>query len=83
MIVHETIHHGDYRNMRTVHIEPTWAGFVSMLQSSPYPMGRDAENNRYAAMSFAKLLRTGRSEHGWARFEVTDWQDPEQERHYT
>ena len=68
--VRETLHHGDFRNVREVTIFPTWAGFVELLASSPYPMGRDAENNRYAARAFADLLTTGKASHGWSTFDV-------------
>jgi len=70
MTVRETIHHGNYRNVREMTVAPTWAGWVELLQSSPYSMGHDAENNPYVAKAFAKLLTTGKTGHGWAEFEI-------------
>jgi hypothetical protein len=39
MKVRETIHHGDYYNVREQEIEPTWNGFVDLLMASPYGEG--------------------------------------------
>jgi hypothetical protein len=71
--VRETIHHGDYRNVREQTIRPTWDGLVALLDASPYnAKGHRADyaKNRYVAIMFADLLTKGRGEHGWARYEV-------------
>lgn len=73
MLVRETIHHGDYRNTREQEIEPTWEGFVKLLQASPYNAGKTAADhvtNKYVAKAFADLLTKGKAEHGWARYKV-------------
>jgi hypothetical protein len=71
--VRETIHHGDYYNVREVEIKPTWDGFVELLSGSPYAAGNDAStlaSNRYAAKTFADIINRGRGERGWALYEV-------------
>lgn len=71
--VTETIHHGDYRNVRSVTVPRTWAGFVNVLVSSRYAGGATAEtlaSNKYVAQAFADLLTTGRCEHGWATYVI-------------
>lgn len=72
--VRETIHHGDYRNIRTETIDQTWRGFTTMLNRSPYHAGKTNENwndgNVYVARLFADLLTTGKGSLGWARYEV-------------
>lgn len=76
MRVTETIHHGDYYNVRTVDMEPTFAGLVAMLQSSPYGSFpawgtvEDYASNRYVAQLLAGLLTRGRGELGWATYVV-------------
>ena len=71
--VRETIHHGDYHNVREMKIPPTWDGFVSLMTSSPYAGGSTAENlarNGYAARTFADLINKGRASRGWADYQV-------------
>ena len=73
MTVTETIHHGDYRNVRTVTVPRTWAGFVELLTASPYGAGESAERlagNKYAAETFANLLTLGIAERGWATYQI-------------
>lgn len=67
--VRETIHHGDYYNVRDETIMPTWDGFAAMLNRSPYP-AHQPSGNRYAAKLFADLLTSGAGDLGWARYEV-------------
>jgi hypothetical protein len=70
MRVTETIHHGDYRNVRTENIEPTFAAFLTFLQASPYKtMNADS---RYLKTAFSNLLTTGRGEFGWATYTQED-----------
>jgi hypothetical protein len=64
MIVRENIHHeGAEDTVRVQEIEPTWAGFVQLLLSSPYPGERTADslaNNPAAALAFAGLVTRSR-----------------------
>jgi hypothetical protein len=72
--VRETIHHGDYRNVREQTIRLTWEGFTDMLDGSPYNArghAADYARNRYTRL-FADLLTKGRGAHGWARYEVIE-----------
>lgn len=72
MLVRETIHHGDYYNVREQEIDPTWDGFVELLLASPYKGSSTAENlarNKYVAKAFADLLTKGEAEHGWASYQ--------------
>jgi hypothetical protein len=73
LTVRETIHHGDYRNVREQTIPATWDGFVSLLLASPYNGGHNAgwyAKNEYAAELFAGLIERRRGEFGWAHYEV-------------
>jgi hypothetical protein len=73
MIVRETIHHGDYRNVREQRIAPNFAGICDLLAASPYNGGKTLEQqaeNKFVVRMAAKLLTTGRGEHGWATYEV-------------
>lgn len=73
LTIRETIHHGDYFNVREQTVAPTWDGFVELLQASPYNAHAnpaDHASNRYAAKLFADLLTAGAGEHGWARYQV-------------
>ena len=71
MKIRETIHHGDYYNVREIDIPPTWAGFVDLMTTSPYRGGDTAETlavNKYAAQTFANLLTLGKGDRGWAHY---------------
>lgn len=79
--VRETIHHGNYRNVREQRIAPTWAGFIELLAASPYNNGGGTSDlselwnlhrahNRYVARLFADLLTRGIGDLGWAHYEV-------------
>ena len=75
--IRETIHHGDYRNVRTVDIGQalTFAAMSDVLTSSPYGMGKTLEDhakNRYVGKLFTDLLTAGNGEFGWARYEVVE-----------
>jgi hypothetical protein len=83
MVIRETIHHGDYRNVRTVdvpapryHSAPlTFSGLVSVLSTSPYnagwPLQKYADNG-YVAQLFVNLLTKGYGEFGWASYKVVE-----------
>lgn len=76
MKIRETIRHGDYRSIREVDMSPTWVGFMRMLQESPYPTDPiDATGNPYVALSFAKLITTGKCNRGWVYYEITKGRD--------
>lgn len=76
MKVRETVHHGDYRNVREVDMSPTWVGFMRMLQESSYPTDPiNATGNPWVALSFAKLITTGKSSRGWADYEIIEGRD--------
>lgn len=71
--IRETIHHGDYRNVREHTMEQTWQGFTAMLDESPYNAHEDPTGyarNPYVGKLFADLLTTGAGDHGWAHYEV-------------
>lgn len=73
MIVRETIHHGNYRNVREQRVAPSFAGICELLAASPYNGGKTMEQqatNKFVARMVAQLLTTGRGEHGWATYEV-------------
>ena len=76
--VRETIHHGDYRNVREQTIAPTWAGLLELLSASPYGGGSGdmvnlyRSHNRYVAKLFADLLTTDAGQHGWAIYKVVE-----------
>lgn len=76
MIVRESIHHGDFRNVRSQKIEPTFAGIVTLLQASPYAAGTktlaEYAGNRYVLRMAADLLASGRGDFGWATYEVIE-----------
>jgi len=72
LTVRETIHHGEYRNVREQTIPATWDGFVSLLLASPYNGGHDASwyaKNEFAARLFVDLLNGGHGEFGWTCYE--------------
>jgi DNA modification methylase len=74
MIVRETIHHGDYRNVREQDIEPTFAGVVDLLMASPYSANSREwyEKNRFVRALAAELLSDApyNASFGWALYEV-------------
>lgn len=76
MIVREFIHHGDFRNVRSQSIEPTFAGIVTLLQASPLTAGTktlaEYAGNRYVLRLASDLLATGRGDFGWATYEVLE-----------
>ncbi|AOY11982.1 hypothetical protein SEA_ADNAMA_134 [Mycobacterium phage Adnama] len=65
----ETIHHGDYHNVRTGEAS-TYTEFVSFLQASPYAGTATRADNKHVRESWDSLLATGRSEFGWATLEI-------------
>lgn len=70
IVVRETIHHGDYYNVREATMEQTWEGFTAMLDASPYNAASRYDRNPYVAKLFADLLTKGSGDHGWARYKV-------------
>jgi len=82
MLIKETIHHGDYYNVREQSVAPTWQGLIDLLSESPYGRGRDKNldamvnlhraHNRFVARLLADLLTAGKGQLGWARYEVVE-----------
>lgn len=73
MRVRETIHHGNYYNVREQMVEPTFAGIVKLLQASPYNGGGTLEQyaaNQYVTKMAGNLLIKGDGQYGWARYRV-------------
>lgn len=73
MKLRESIHHGSYRFEREFQTPRTWNGWVDALMTSPYRGSATPEKlaaNSYVADQFVELLTTGRTDHGWQRFEV-------------
>jgi hypothetical protein len=75
MKIRETIHHGDYRNVREQDIEPTFSGVVDLLLASPYSAGHDREwyeKNVHVHALADELLSDAsyNAAFGWARYEV-------------
>lgn len=73
IVVRETIHHGDYYNVREHTMEQTWNGFVRMMSKSPYNAHENVDyyaQNPYVGKLFADLLTSGAGDHGWAHYEV-------------
>lgn len=71
--VRETIHHGDYYNVREQTIEQTWDGLTELLAASPYNAPTAGQGrNPYVAKLLADLLTKGAGDHGWARYEVIE-----------
>lgn len=75
MRIADTIHHGDYYNVREVRLEPDYSAFVDVLNSGPYGGGSSVEpTNKYAFKAYRELIATGEADFGWRRFEVLDWE---------
>jgi hypothetical protein len=71
MVIRETIHHGDYFNVRTIEGSSARELLASMGETSPYPFTFDPEHNRFHAEALEDLEGTGKTTIGWARYEVT------------
>lgn len=70
MIVTETIHHGDYRNVRTSGDVKTYAAFLTWLRQGPYgKTGATVSTNRYIRKLWVDLRFTGTGHHGWADYQ--------------
>lgn len=71
----ETIHHGDYYNVRDVLIQETvlsWSTFLASLEDSPYNANRASEPNDYTREAYEAIVKTGHGDIGWARYDVVD-----------
>lgn len=70
--VTETIRHGDYRNRRTVTVDATPDGVVSVLATSPYRGGAvpPVDSSRVQRIA-AELAATGTSSNGWCDYAAT------------
>jgi hypothetical protein len=89
MIVRETIHHGDYYNVRHFYAgvpeykngaAMTFERFTELLASSPYNGGKSVIEyaaNTYVSKAYVDLLTTRRADYGWARYEVIEKNESE------
>jgi hypothetical protein len=73
--IRETIHHGDYRNVRTVEVYAVNKVTVdAVLQSSAYCYGTFTDTDRHREMlaELVEDLKAGRVNRsiGWSTFEV-------------
>lgn len=68
MKVIETLHHGDYYNVRRDDIAATFEAFVKFLQGSPYATAVVVPENRYVRKAFDDLIANGHSGFGWAHY---------------
>ncbi len=67
----ETIHHGDYYNVRTETIPRTFGGFADFLNRSPYrkPVRLRAGDPIVAGL-IADLVDNGKASLGWADYTI-------------
>lgn len=70
MIIKETIHHGDYFNVRTLTLQD--AEYVDFFEgvrkTCPYRPHGDSTNS-FERQCWDDLVDTGKSEIGWCRYE--------------
>jgi len=78
-LVRERIHHGHYRNLREVTIEPTTTGVRQLLGGSPYNASA-AKKHDVVGRLLDELDLNGEAEHGWARYEVVEINVPLDDR---
>jgi len=62
----ETIHHGNYRSVRSAPLTD-FPQLRDFLQESPYPI---TNLDAVAECAFRGLATVGRFDHGWARYEI-------------
>jgi hypothetical protein len=72
--VRETIHHGNYRNVREQVIPATMAGIRDLLAASPYNANvvDTMTSNPYVMSMAVALLADGYGEFGWASYELVE-----------
>ena len=66
MMIKETVHHGNYRNVRVVELPepPTMGDLAKMVSECPYAVTPSATALMYAVRSRGSLS------HGWVDWEV-------------
>lgn len=71
MIIKETIHHGDYYNVRTLTLrDATYDDFYGEVRKTcPYRPHGDS-TNRFERQCWDDLVDTGKGTIGWCRYEL-------------
>jgi hypothetical protein len=65
--VEDHLRHGDFEDIRTVTILPTYEAWLSLLNSGPYGQGQWLDN-RFTLESWERFESTGVSDFGWRTF---------------